>query len=597
MRDVRSRSRRILVLWVGVFAVTCFSGCRREEVAEPKAAQPAPPPAAQVSGSMACLRQRLVPGDLQGWNLLLVTLDTTRADHLGCYGYAAVETPTIDALAGNGATFDHAVTPVPATLPAHCTILTGLEAPNHGVRTNGHFNLADDKVTLAEVLKDGGYATSAFVATYVLNRRFGSSQGFDTYDDVFQRTGGDPKGRPVPRRADFQTDAAIAWLTDHLKAEPDKPFFSWVHYFDPHLPYDPPGEIGKKYAEAPYDGEIAYTDRHFGRLMDFLSSRDLVDRTLIVVTADHGEGLFEHLEKDHSRLVYDTTMHVPLIISSPQLHGAACRVDDVTVGLIDIMPTVLSLLGVEHDLAFDGLDLMTDTVPGDRVIYIETLAPLLYHGWASLHGVRSVRAKYIQSPLPEYYDLANDRRELNNLMTSDANVARAMSDRLKAILSQWPTVEESAKTADRLTNRVAQNLAALGYVSTRGAEPSESATRPDPKDMVPIFDALRKKPPPVLREMGWQLLHMKNPDPGAYRRALILTEAAAKRLGNDEMVRITKGFAFYRLGRFAESMETLGSVNISNVGPGNVWQVYAQACRVLSLMGLERIDQANSTLR
>lgn len=576
-------------------AVAPTAGCRQDK-SEADSETPVARAPSSAPRSLACFRQRLAPGDLKGWNLLLVTLDTTRADHLGCYGYGGVETPTLDGLSADGITFDHAVTPVPATLPAHCTILTGLEAPHHGVRTNGHFNLSDDKVTLAEVLREHDYATSAFVATYVLNHRFGASQGFDTYDDGFQHTGGDPKGRTIPRRADHQTDVAIAWLTAHLEADPGKPFFSWVHYFDPHRPYDPPGEFGKRYADAPYDGEIAFADAQFRRLLDFLSSRGLIDRTLIVVTADHGEGLFEHLEEDHSRLIYDTTVHVPLIISSPQLHGAACRVDDVTVGLIDIMPTVLSLLGVDHELKLDGLNLVTDIVPRDRVIYIESIAPLLYHGWASLHGVRSVGAKYIQAPIPEFYDLTKDPHELDNLMTSDTRVADEMATRLQKILSQWPSVEETARSTDRLSGRVAKNLAALGYVSTRGAEATDSPQRADPKDMVPIFDALRKKNPRALQDMSWQLLHAEDPDAGAYRRALVLAQAADKRLPGDESIRTTLAFALFRLERFAEAMETLGPQNITTATVGNSWPVYAQACRVMTLQRLGRTDQAGAAL-
>ncbi len=569
------------------------NGCRERDLPpiEPRAEA-----AHETPDSLSCLQRQLAPGDLKNWNLLFLTFDTTRADHLGCYGYATAQTPTIDALAAKGAIFDHAIAPVSATLPSHSTMMTGLEVPNHGVRTNGHFNLREDKITLAEVLRERGYATAAFVATYVLNHRFGISQGFDTYDD--ERLRGEPgsEERSLPRRADYQTDMAIKWMTRHLNSHSQQPFFMWVHYFDPHLPHDAPGEYGERFADHPYDGEIAYADFHLRRLLDFLEANQLLDSTLIVLTADHGEGLYEHLEKDHSRLIYDTTVHVPLIINCPQLHDDPCRIDDITVGLIDIMPTVLSLLGLDAGLTLDGFDLLTAKVDPHRVIYIETIAGLLYHGWASLHGVRSITKKFIKAPLPEYYDLGADPGELRNLLETNEHVADELAAKLEEIMSAWPPVDEIARTTERLEKRVAKNLAALGYVRTRNPEDAKDRIRPDPKDMVPLFEDLRRKTPVALRELSWNTVRFGGPDDAANRRALILAQAAVKRKPHDSVNLATLALAFYRTSAYVDAMEVLQRLPGKAPPSERLYSVYATACRVMSLQRLGRLDQAKAAM-
>lgn len=575
-------------------AAIASNGCRERDLPpnEPRTEAPHEAPA-----SLSCLQRQLAPGDLENWNLLFITFDTTRADHLGCYGYGTAQTPTIDALAAKGAIFDHAIAPVSATLPSHSTMMTGLEVPNHGVRTNGHFNLRKDKITLAEVLREHGYATAAFVATYVLNHRFGISQGFDTYDDERRSSEPGSEERFLPRRADYQTDMAIEWMTRHLDTRSPPPFFMWVHYFDPHLPHDPPGEYGERFADHPYDGEIAYADFHLRRLLDFLEANQLLDSTLIVLTADHGEGLYEHLEKDHSRLIYDTTVHVPLIINCPQLHDEPCRIDDITVGLIDIMPTVLSLLGVDAGLTFDGFNLLTAKVDPHRVIYIETIAGLLYHGWASLHGVRSIDKKFIKAPLPEFYDLKADPGELRNLLETNEHAADDFAAKLEEIMSAWPPVEVVARTTDRLEERVAKNLAALGYVSTRTSEDTVDRIRPDPKDMVPLFEDLRRKTPTEIRELSWKTVRSSGPDDAANRRALILAQAAAKRRPHDSAVLTTLALAFYRTAAYVDAMETLQGLERKPASDEKHYSVYATACRVMSLQRLGRLDQAVAAMK
>ena len=554
-----------------------------------------PTPAPEPVSPLTLFQERLRPGELAGWNLLLITLDTTRADHIGCYGYADADTPTIDQLAARGAQFDHAVTSVPSTLPGHCTIMTGLEAPSHGARINGHF-LDDEVTTLAEVLKGEGYATAAFVATYVLDSRFGLGQGFDNYDDTLFR--GDPKtGQGSrPRRAEDITDAAVKWLTRQFETHTEQPYFTWAHYFDPHLPYDPPGEFASRFADAPYDGEIAYTDVHVRRLLDFLEQRGQMDRTLIVLTSDHGEGLWEHLEEDHSRLIYDTTMHIPFIVSCPQLHDAPCRIDDVTVGAIDIMPTVLSLLGVKADIAMDGIDLVTTAVSRDRAIYIETLAPRLYHGWASLHGMRRIDSKYIQAPLPEYYNLANDRGELNNLLEGDPHAADELAAELASQMARWPTVDKSVATAHPLSAHEVQQLAALGYVNVEVSDGSQSARRPDPKDMLPIYKVLLRNHPVELNSKSRDIAARSDADKGAYRRAVILARAALARVPQDGRYRTTLGMAQYRAGDYEAAAETLNRLDeIASTSRAESASA-AGAFRAMALYKLGRTDQARAAL-
>lgn len=535
--------------------------------------------------SLARFQERVSPGSGAGWNLLLITLDTVRSDHVGCYGHAAARTPTIDGLAARGAQFDQAITDVPATLPAHCSIMTGLTAPRHGVRTNGHFRLHDNVTTLAEVLKGRGYATTAFVNTYVLNARYGLDAGFDNYDQH------PPAGARVPqRRADAVTDAAVTWLAGHLKDHPGQPFFAWVHYFDPHAPYDPPGEFATRFADSPYDGEIAFTDANLQRLLDFLDRRDLTRRTLIVLTADHGEGLGDHLEPEHSRLIYDTTVHVPLIISCPNLHGAPCRIDDVTVGTIDVMPTALGILGIEAGFEMSGVDLTSASIGRDRAIYVETLAPLIYHGWASLHGLRRIDAKYIEAPTPEYYQLSVDPGELNNLLETDSDAAGDLADELVRTMRRWPSAQEALGTSSPLTDEARRALGALGYMSTWDPGAAPLSRLADPKDIHPVFRDIRSKEPRELHDMALAMAVSPDGDRASYRRALILAETAYERQPGSAFL-ATVGIARYRVGDHEAALATL-DLAAGRMTPEPAWLAF----RAMALAQLGRLDEAQSQL-
>ncbi len=570
-----------VVLPLGLCLVLLLS-CERRQPSSPNRLPP----------SLQCFQDQLGPGGLAGWNLLFVTFDTTRADHIGCYGYADAETPTIDGLASSGVEFDHAVADVPSTLPSHTTMMTGLLAPNHGVRTNGFFTLDEKYKTLAEVLKERGYATAAFVSTYVLHGKFGLHQGFDTYDHIGPGTE-HPNG---PRRAKDVTDLATAWLSKHLQKNPQQPWFVWPHYFDPHEPYDPPGEYAIRCADRLYDGEIAYADAHLGRLLEFLEDKHQMNHTLIVFTADHGEGLGDHLEDTHSRLIYDTTAHIPFIISCPQLHSSPCHVYDVTVGTIDIMPTVLSLLGIETDLSFDGLDLLTTTIDPGRLMYIETLSPLVYHGWASLHGLRTIKAKYIQAPHPEYYDLEADPGERVNLLERHPQVGKELAEQLTALMSRWPPVHEVGRTAKPLSRHEAERLAALGYVTTDVSDGSDGASLADPKDMVPLYETLNCATAATMNAMAWEIAANSKSDRGAYRRAVILARTADHKEPDNATFVTTLGVALYRAGAYGEAAEKLIEAERVLSNAGQQVDSATIAFKAMALSQLGRSDQARVEL-
>ncbi|MCP4591342.1 MAG: sulfatase-like hydrolase/transferase [bacterium] len=424
-------------------------------------------------------------GAAAGFDVLLITLDTTRADRIGCYGYAGARTPALDGLAACGVRFDHAVSSAPTTLPSHATILTGLNPLQHGVHQNGLTPLQEQHVTLAERLGQEGYATAAFVSSYVLDRRFGLGQGFDAYEfAVGPGLRGDPESLVHERRADATTTSALGWLRDREKVAPDAPFFLWVHYFDPHYTYDSPLGGSADFADQPYDAEIAFADLHIRRLLDALEKSGQRNRTLIVVASDHGESLHEHGEAYHGVFLYEPTMHAVLILSCPSVFERAYRVDDRLVGTIDIHPTVLELLGLPVPEGLDGISLLASDPPVDRSIYIETHFSRLF-GCQELFGLRRLHDKYILAPTPEYYDLRRDPKEQNNLYADSPPSLAGLEASLAGLLdSAGVSVGVSSPLA--MDAEVARRLGALGYVG--GAEVSRTGPLPDPKDQIALIN-------------------------------------------------------------------------------------------------------------
>lgn len=459
---------------VALFIAGLGAGCGPSPSQDRQGGQGPSEPGAPPAGARAA---RAV-----GFNLLLVTIDTTRVDRLGCYGHLRAETPNLDRLSRHGLQIQHAVAPAPLTLPSHGTIMTGLDVASHGVRDNGSFRLADEKLTLAEILSQQGYVTAAFIASYVLDARYGLAQGFATYDGNLdpEQLSGDFNERP----ADAVTDAALAWLDGRDAESRHRPLFAWVHYFDAHMPYAPPPDYATGRAQ-PYDGEIAFVDAQIGRLLAFLARTASLERTLVIVAADHGEALGDHGEETHSRLIYDSTMRVPLLFSCRALFARPAIMGDRVVSLADVFPTALGLLGIDCGHPIDGIDLLATPPDPDRAVMIETMAPLVNNGWAPLWGLRRRDDKYILAPRAEYFDLRADPGELTNLNDAAPPAGLALAGRLEERLRLREGSERVLERAAPLDPGQLRRLAALGYVQAE--VPREEAGRPDPKDALPLW--------------------------------------------------------------------------------------------------------------
>ncbi len=414
-------------------------------------------------------------------NVLLITLDTVRADRLSCYGANGITTPAIDRIAGMGVLFEQAVAPAPLTLPSHATVLTGLYPQSHGVRDNHSFRLSNRAVTLTEILRNNGYRTAAVVGSFILDSSFGLAQGFEYYDDemVSSRVAGGLQ-RLTPRPASDVTSSSLSWLS-RVSGEP---FFLWVHYYDPHHPYEPPPPYADLYREDPYNGEIAFVDENVGRILQVLEAEKLLEETFIVVAGDHGEGLGDHGEKTHSVFVYEPMIRVPFIISRPRSLPAGVRIEE-PVSLADIFPTILDLLDLDYEADLDGMSLvplLRDGEKRDRFLYSESMFSSLTYGWSELSSLRGPRWKYIRSATPELYDLSRDPAEENNLAEARPDVLERFEARLDSLLEESPS-GESFSDRRSSTPEERERLAALGYVT--GSPGREEGTRPrDPKDMI-----------------------------------------------------------------------------------------------------------------
>lgn len=418
-------------------------------------------------------------GALGGFNVLIVSIDTVRADHVGCYGYAKAKTPVLDGLAQRGVRCAETVTNVPLTLPGHATLLTGLNPLNHGARLNVLYQVKDEVRTLAELLGEQGYRTGAVLSAFVLDRRFGLSQGFDDYDDELSESGRSQPSGYRERIAEETNKSVLAWLERHGTER----FFLWVHYFDPHMPYSPPEPYASEFADSPYDGEIAYADAQLGRVIDVLEALGVRERTLIVATSDHGEGLGEHDELTHGLLLYDPTLLVPLIFSAPAPMPQG-KVLHRQVGLVDVVPTVLDLLGLPIPEGLDGLSLLKPEPAPNRTIYIESLWCNAMHHWAPLAGLRRRDLKYIYAPRPELYDLEADPNETRNLYGERPEVARKLHASLTEHLGDDPEMRMSIQANIAIDDEAKERLAGLGYVVASSAPVTSRKTLPDPKDMM-----------------------------------------------------------------------------------------------------------------
>jgi arylsulfatase A-like enzyme/Flp pilus assembly protein TadD len=407
-------------------------------------------------------------------HLVLVTIDTLRADRLGCYGGTAA-TPRLDRIAREGALAPDASVHVPLTRPSHASLLSGLLPARHGIRDNISPALDASVPLLAETLHAAGFRSGAFVSSIVLSRQAGLHRGFDAYADRFDVGEDDARFlNTIQRRGDGPTAEAIDWLAK--EAPSGGRLFAWLHLYDPHDPYEPPEPYASRYADRPYDGEVAYADELVGRLDDALGRLGLRDDTLLVVTSDHGEGLGEHGEDVHGYFVYETTLRVPLLLRGPGVPAGA-RVSGLA-RTVDVVPTVHALLGTTAPAALDGHSLvpaMRGTAAAEQTAYAESLTPLLHYGWSDLRTLRDGRYKYILAPRPELYDLREDPHELRNLEPSEP--ARAAA--LRKALLQGIANETAASRTVSAPPEVLEALGALGYVGAGGGRTPSGA---DPKD-------------------------------------------------------------------------------------------------------------------
>ena len=425
-------------------------------------------------------------------NILLITLDTTRADHIGAYGDAMARTPTLDRLASEGVLFERADSAAPITLPAHVSLLTGRYPFSHGVRNNGNFRLANDVPTLATALHDRGYRTAAFVSAFVLDRRSGLSRGFDEYDDHFDSRGALEPDDEIERRGDRTGQLAENWVARQVGdvAAGRPPFFVWLHLYDPHDPYTPPAPFAELFRSLPYDGEIAFDDAVVGSFIERLTRLGVLSTTIVAVVGDHGESLNEHGEVTHAVFVYESVLHVPMIVWSPGRLGPA-RVAPPVRG-IDLTPTLLELGGLPPLAGAQGqslLPLARGGRQGPASAYSESYFPLFFMNWAPLRAIQDDRWKFIDAPVPELYDLAIDPHERSNLAAREPARAAAFRRALDSVSGTGPGAMATA-----IPDRDAiEKLAALGYIGATSGSRVENgaAARPDPKAMIGVFNRLR----------------------------------------------------------------------------------------------------------
>jgi arylsulfatase A-like enzyme/Flp pilus assembly protein TadD len=419
----------------------------------------------------------------RGCNLLLITVDTLRSDRVEAFGGGAGLTPALDRLAAEGVRFTRTYSPAPLTLPAHASIMTAASPPVHGVRANGLFRLGAAPPTLASVLQSAGYRTGAFVGAFVLDARFGLNRGFETYDDRYESN---TTTDSAERRGEDVIKPAAAWILAGAG-----PWFAWVHLYDPHDPYRAPEPYASRHA--PYDAEVAYADAMVGKLISDLQSAGQLDRTVVMVAADHGESLGEHGEPTHGVFAYDVTQRVPWIVWAGSHIGRGAS--DSLVRLIDLAPTALDLLGVDPPREFEGRSVVPVVAGAEstpRVAYLEAMDANLTRNWAPLTAVVSGAYKLIDLPMLELYDVAKDPRELTNLVRSEPDRMRD----LKVLLNDTTrTLSRQSAGAERamLGAEATRRLQALGYVAaSAGAAPRTYGPADDPKTLIPVGEELNR---------------------------------------------------------------------------------------------------------
>ncbi len=452
------------------------------------------------------------PSDSLRPSVMLITLDTVRADHLACYGYSRARTPNIDRLASEGWRFEHAYTQVPITLPAHAVILTGTYPTYNGVRDFTSAGLPAGIPTLAELLRQNGYHTAAFVSSFVLNSMWGLNRGFDLYDDNM----GASVGRSqdlflLQRRGDRSVDRLLKWLHENGH----HPFFAWLHLYDAHSPYTSPDPYRSRFPGRPYDAAIAFDDAQVGRVIAGLREMNLYDPTVIVLTSDHGESLGEHGEQEHGFFIYNATLHVPLIL---KLGGAAEKGTVVAqpVSVVDIAATILELCGVRPPASMQGRSLFRLPPEGESV-YAESYYPRDSFGWHELRAAVTANYKYIDAPCPELYDLRHDPGERSNLFAVQPDLARSLRTRLADFERAFTNPHRPAPDATPDPETLAK-LRSLGYIASRDSP--EASAGADPKDKIETLNRILRASDLTrlgkYAEADHMLAELEREEPGLY---------------------------------------------------------------------------------
>jgi arylsulfatase A-like enzyme/Tfp pilus assembly protein PilF len=540
-------------------------------------------------------------------NLLFITIDTLRADHVGSYGYAAASTPALDGLAARGARFANAQAAVPLTGPSHATIFTGTYPPVHGVRDNVVFSLDARHTTLATLLKRRGYRTAAFAAAYPVAAAFGLSQGFDEFHEGFHEI--PVPGQGAERPGNEVADEVVAWLE---KPRPG-PFFVWAHLYDPHAPYTPPPPYRERFADRLYDGEIAFADAQVGRILESLKAAGRERDTLVVAMADHGESLGDHNEQTHAILIYGAVLHIPLILAGPGV--PAGRVVEARVGAVDVLPTVLHLLGASVPDGLAGRDL-TPAFEGRRVsaqpLYAESLFGRLNCRWSSLRAVTLEDWKLIQGAESELYNLADDPHEARDRSADDPERAAKLRTLLAVALQKMAPGGDSARTAS-ISSEQEERLRSLGYTAGSGGSGSlDQPDLPDPRTHVRLYERVQAltlaSGPAADRAIG-ELIAITGADPGnphahytlgnmAYRHGRLgLAEKALARtmeLDPDRPgMRLTYGHLLRDLGRLTQSEHQLRIA----VEQTTADDVRTRASLAETLIAEGKLDETESMLR
>jgi len=488
-----------------------------------------------------------LPGLAAPSNVILITLDTTRADRMGFLGSKRGLTPNLDALANQGVVFSRAYSQVPLTAPSHATILTGTYPQFNHLQDMGD-PLGKDLPYLPDILRQHGYRTAAFVGSQILDPKSvaasGFDRGFEVYDAGFHsRAPGEDRYQSVERRAGVVVAHAVAWLN---RSRHD-PFFLWVHLYDPHDPYDPPAPFNAKYRDSPYDGEIAYADFEVGKLLAALRTRGLYDSTVIAVAADHGEAFGEHGEETHGLFLYDETIHVPLLVKFAGGRSAPLLID-TRVGLVDLAPTILQAVGIKPPTTMQGTSLMelvsSDPKSGtaDRPAYAETDYPFRAFGWSPLRAWRAGKYLYVDAPQRELYDQMADPGAMRNVAGNSTAVADTMASQLDEFHRK---TSSSAPAQAGITPDQAEQLQALGYITSEfgKSEATKMPTGPDPKEKVQVANRLHQG-----------LLDM---DDERYKDAIPQLQEVLKDQPNVGLANLELGRAYNGLGNYSEALPWL----------------------------------------